>query len=191
MGARGFRSGAMYRNLKWLGALDFEYDMSVPNVGRWEAQSGGCCTVMPYFVGDLVELPLNTVQDYVLFDLWENFSIDLWKKQAQLIREKHGLISLLVHPDYVMEPRPMGTYQQLLDFVRHFQAQENVWFALPGEVNDWWRKRARMSLVDDGQGNWRIEGDGSERARLAFAEINGDSVTYRVGDGRFARANCQ
>ncbi len=190
MGARGFRSGALYRNLNWLGALDFEYDMSVPNVGRWEAQFGGCCTVMPYFVGNLLELPLNTVQDHVLFDIWGNYSIDLWKKQAQMIREKHGLISLLVHPDYVMEARALGAYQQLLDFVRHFQAQENVWFALPGEVNDWWRKRARMSLVGDGQGKWRIEGNGNERARLAFAEINGDSITYRVVDGRSARANC-
>lgn len=190
MGARGFRSGAMYRNLKWLGALDFEYDMSVPNVGRWEAQAGGCCTVMPYFVGNLVELPLNTVQDYVLFDIWENYSIDLWKKQAQLIREKHGLISLLVHPDYVMEPRALDAYQQLLDFMRHFQAQENVWFALPRDVNDWWRKRSRMSLVEDGEGEWRIEGDGSERARLAFAEISGGSITYRVVEEHTARAHC-
>jgi glycosyltransferase involved in cell wall biosynthesis len=180
MGARGFRSGAMYRNLEWFGALDFEYDMSVPNVGRWEAQFGGCCTVMPYFVGTLLELPLNTVQDYVLFDIWGSYSIDLWKKQAGLIRDKHGLISLLVHPDYVMEPRAMSVYQQLLDFLRQFRAQENVWFALPGEVNDWWRQRARMSLVEDGQGNWRIEGMGSERARLAFAELSGDSIVYRV-----------
>ena len=189
MRARGFRSGALYRNLKWFGDLDFEYDMSVPNVGRWEAQTGGCCTVMPYFVGNLLELPLNTVQDYVLFEMWGQYSIDLWKEQSRLIREKHGLISFLVHPDYVMEDRPWTIYKQLLEFICRFKAQEKMWFALPGDVNDWWRKRAQMFLVQDGQGNWRIEGPGSERARLAFAELKGDSVVYRVTEASSARAN--
>ena len=41
-GAAGFRSAALYRNLDWYGALDFSYDMSVPNVGHLEAQRGGC-----------------------------------------------------------------------------------------------------------------------------------------------------
>jgi len=189
MGARGFRSGALYRNLNWFGALDFEYDMSVPNVGRWEAQYGGCCTVMPYFVGTLLELPLNTVQDYVLFELWGKYSIELWKEQARMIREKNGLISFLIHPDYVMEDRAWGVFNQLLDFICQFQAQESVWFALPGQVNDWWRQRAQMSVAGDGQGNWRIEGPGSERARLAFAELKGDSVVYRVTEGRAGRSS--
>ncbi len=189
MGARGFRSGAMYRNLNWIGALDVDYDMSVPNVGSWEAQFGGCCTVMPYFIGQILELPLNTVQDYVLFEMWGKFSIDIWKKQVSLIHEKHGLISFLIHPDYVTEPRPLEVYQQLLDFIRQFRDQENVWCALPGEVNDWWRQRAQMVLVDDGHGSWRIEGPGSERARLAFAEVQDYSIVYRVTEGNTSRMN--
>src|SRR5580704_8149408 len=50
--ARGFRAGAMYRNLDWYDAFEFSYDMSVPNVAHLEPQRGGCCTVMPFFVGD-------------------------------------------------------------------------------------------------------------------------------------------
>ena len=57
-GSTGFRAGIMYRNQEWFHALDFEYDMSVPNVAHLEPQRGGCCTVMPYFIGNLVELPL-------------------------------------------------------------------------------------------------------------------------------------
>ena len=45
-GAKGFRSAILYRNLNWYDALDFEYDMSVPNVGHLEPQRGGCCTVL-------------------------------------------------------------------------------------------------------------------------------------------------
>ena len=34
--ARGFRAGIMYRNQDWFHALEFEYDMSVPNVAHLE-----------------------------------------------------------------------------------------------------------------------------------------------------------
>ena len=49
--AHGFRAGVMYRNLDWYDAYEFSYDMSVPNVAHLEPQRGGCCTVMPFFVG--------------------------------------------------------------------------------------------------------------------------------------------
>ena len=58
-GARGFRSGVLYRRPEWYDALEIAYDMSVPNVGHLEVQRGGCCTVMPYFIGRIVELPLD------------------------------------------------------------------------------------------------------------------------------------
>jgi hypothetical protein len=76
-GAKGFRAGAMYRNLDWYEAFDFSYDMSVPNVGHLEAQAGGCCTVRPYFIGNIVELPLTTTQDYSLFHILDDYSINL------------------------------------------------------------------------------------------------------------------
>jgi hypothetical protein len=181
MMAKGFRSGAMYRDLRWYGALEFEYDMSVPNSGRWEAQGGGCCTVMPYFVDFILELPLTTVQDYVLFELWKEYSIEIWKEQARLIREKHGLITFLIHPDYVIDMRARQAYVQLLEYLNHFRSEGDVWCALPGEVNDWWRQRASMLLVEDGNGTWRIEGTGSDRARIAVAQLSGDRIAYRIG----------
>ena len=64
--ARGFRSPIMYRRQEWLHHLDIAYDMSVPNVARLDPQRGGCCTVRPYFLGDVLELPLTTIQDYTL-----------------------------------------------------------------------------------------------------------------------------
>ena len=47
----------LYRRQEWYSALDFRFDMSVPSSGHLEPQHGGCCTVMPYFVGKMLEFP--------------------------------------------------------------------------------------------------------------------------------------
>ena len=95
-GTQGFRSGAMFQNQDWYSAFDFSYDMSVPNVAHLEPQRGGCCTVMPYFIGKILELPLTTIQDYSLFHILDDYSIDLWKHQIDLILKRNGLI--IHHP---------------------------------------------------------------------------------------------
>ena len=93
-GAVGFRSGILYRNADWYDAYDFSYDMSIPNVGHLDPQRGGCCTVMPYFIGKLVELPLTCTQDHTLFNILDDYSIDLWKRQIEIIRANYGLVSI-------------------------------------------------------------------------------------------------
>ncbi len=177
----GFRSGAMYRNQRWYHALEFEYDMSVPNVAHLEAQQGGCCTVFPYFIGDLLELPLTTTQDYALFNILQEHSLDLWIQQIELIRQQHGLISILVHPDYIQHKSGQQLYRALLGHLDKLRRDQNVLIAKPGEVNSWWRIRNQLRLVPDGSG-WRIEGQGSERAEIAYACREGDRVTYRLED---------
>src|SRR6185437_8114699 len=42
--AVGFRSAILYRKQEWYRHLDFEYDMSVPNVAHLDPQRGGCCS---------------------------------------------------------------------------------------------------------------------------------------------------
>ena len=96
----------MYREQQWYDAFEFSYDMSVPNVAHLEPQRGGCCTVMPYFVGKILELPLTTIQDYSLFHILGDYSISLWQQQIDAIREQNGLITFLAHPDYLDEPTP-------------------------------------------------------------------------------------
>ena len=177
--AAGFRSGGLYRNPEWLGALDFSYDMSFPNVAHLDPQGGGCCTVLPFFIGNIVELPLTATQDYSLFHILNDYSIDLWTRQIALITEKHGLVSFIVHPDYVMEKRARETYQRLLDYLVQLRADGRLWIALPGQVDQWWRERSQMTVVRDGS-RWRIEGKGNERARLAFGTLVGDKLTYTI-----------
>jgi peptidoglycan/xylan/chitin deacetylase (PgdA/CDA1 family) len=177
--ARGFRSPVMYRNPQWFAALEFEYDMSMPNVGHLDPQRGGCCTVMPYFIGDLVELPLTTIQDYSLFHILGQYSLDLWKQQIALITERNGLVSFIIHPDYMIEPKALKVYESLLNYLNQVSGDRTLWKALPKEVASWWRQRSKMELRQE-NGRWVISGDHSERARIAYARIEGNRVTYRL-----------
>jgi hypothetical protein len=176
-GAKGFRSAVLYRRPEWYGDLDFSFDMSMPNVANLDPQRGGCCTVFPYFIGDLLELPLTTVQDYSLFHVLNERSIDLWRTQLEIILAKNGLASFLVHPDYIIEREPQTVYKNLLSMLSELRERENVWFALPHEVDSWWRARSGMSIVKDGE-LWRITGEGAERAVLAFAKMVEGRLIY-------------
>jgi len=177
--AEGFRAGVLYRNLDWLGDLKISYDMSVPNVAHLDPQRGGCCTVMPYFIGDILELPLTTIQDYTLFDVLRQNSTELWKTQTEMILQKNGLATFLVHPDYLRTPAEHALYRDLLVYLRSVARERNAWIALPRQVNQWCRQRNNMRLVRNGD-QWSIEGPGSERARLAYARIVADKVVYEI-----------
>jgi hypothetical protein len=178
-GSAGFRAGVMYRNQRWAHALNFEYDMSVPNAAHLEPQRGGCCTVFPYFIDKLLELPLTTTQDYALFHFLGEYSQKLWHWQIDMIRQRHGLITVLAHPDYITGQRETEVYLELLRYLDLLRAEKRLWIAKPREVNDWWRLRSQLRLVRDGSG-WRIEGAGCERAQLAYAQLDGDLITYRA-----------
>ncbi|HEY1805469.1 MAG TPA: hypothetical protein VGG45_13425 [Terracidiphilus sp.] len=178
-GAVGFRSGILYRNADWYDAFDFSYDMSIPNVGHLDPQRGGCCTVMPYFIGKMVELPLTCTQDHTLFNILDDYSIDLWKRQVGIIKENHGLVTILVHPDYVIAQRPQAIYRELLKYLADLRDKDHMWAALPRDVANWWRERSEMKLVKM-NGSWAVEGPGSERARVAYARVSGDTVTYSI-----------
>jgi hypothetical protein len=185
-GATGFRAAILYRNLDWLPELEFSYDMSVPNVAHLDPQSGGCCTMFPYFIGKTLEIPVTTTQDYSLFHIIGEYTLDLWKEQAGLILAKHGLMNFIVHPDYIVDEKPRQTYRELLGYLSKLRAEKNVWITLPHEVDEWWRARGQMQLVDAG-GALRITGAGSEHARVAYARCENGQLTYSFDSNRATR----
>jgi hypothetical protein len=179
-GALGFRSAVMYRNTDWYEALDFSYDMSMPSVAHLDPQQGGCCTVMPFFIGKILELPLTTTQDYSLLNILNDYSIRLSKEQVSLIQAKHGLISFIVHPDYIIDMSARRVYRDLLQHLSDMHRRGETWIALPKDVAEWWRLRSELTLAKAG-GSWRIEGKGCERARLAYAVIDdAGNLTYEL-----------
>ena len=178
-GAIGFRSPVMYRRLDWYDAFEFSYDMSVPNVAHLDPQRGGCCTVMPYFIGELVELPLTTIQDYPLYNVLRQYTLDLWKQQCEILLKRHGLMSFIIHPDYTLSQKTRALYSSLLEYLGQLRDDRGVWLALPREVDAWWRQRSALRLEREGAG-WRIVGEGRERARLAFARKDGKGVSYSL-----------
>jgi hypothetical protein len=184
--AKGFRAAVLYRKPEWYDSLNFSYDMSIPNVAHLDAQRGGCCTVMPYFIGDVLELPVTTSQDYALFHLLNQRSIDLWKAQVELILGKSGMASFIIHPDYVMETDTKPVYEALLGYLRDLRETGQIWFGLPADIDSWWRARSRMSLVKQGN-SWRIEGEGAERAVLAYAKNVDGNLVYELPNATEAR----
>ncbi len=178
-GASGFRAAVLYRKPEWYGAFDFSFDMSMPNVAPMDPQRGGCCSVMPYFIGNLLELPVTTVQDYTLWNVLGQYSIDLWQTQMELIRSKHGLISFIVHPDYVIEKEPRSAYEGLLRHIRDTRQENNIWCARPAEIDAWWRARSKMTVEKEGN-CWRIKGKGAERACLAYARSVDGRISYEI-----------
>lgn len=177
-GAHGFRAAVLYRKPEWFEDLDFSFDLSIPNTARLDPQRGGCCTVMPFFIGDILEIPVTTTQDYTLFHLLEERSLNLWKSQVELILAKNGLASFIVHPDYILEHDTRAVYKNLLTWLQQLRATRNLWLALPSEIDAWWRTRQKMRVVKQGD-SWRIEGDGAERATLAFAQLEDGHLVYR------------
>jgi hypothetical protein len=177
--AKGFRAAVLYRTPDWYESLDVSFDMSMPNVAHLDPQRGGCCTVMPYFIGKVLEIPVTTTQDYTLFHILNQHSIDLWKTQIDLILKKNGLASFIIHPDYIIEKETRSVYEKLLSHLRELRSRTDIWFALPGEIDNWWRTRSQLRVERFGE-SWRIVGEGAERATLAYAKNVDGTLVYEL-----------
>ena len=131
----------------------------------------------------MLELPVTMVQDYSLFHILKDYSIEIWKEQISLIREKHGLMQIIIHPDYIRDTAARRVYTELLCRLSELRERGETWIALPGEVAAWWRLRNELKLVNDG-GSWHIEGEGRQRARIAYATIVDEKIMYECEPAR-------
>jgi peptidoglycan/xylan/chitin deacetylase (PgdA/CDA1 family) len=174
--AVGFRSPATHRNADWMPELGCLYDSSFPDTDPFEPQPGGCCSIVPFFLGDLVELPITLVQDHTLFEILRADSIEQWTRKSDWIIEHHGLINLITHPDYLDTPRRLRLYEEFLEYLA---AQSGGWHALPRDVAQWWRTRAGLALVQE-DGSVRIDGPAAERASVAWARAEGQDVVLDI-----------
>jgi peptidoglycan/xylan/chitin deacetylase (PgdA/CDA1 family) len=166
LGAVGFRSPATYRVIDWLPELPVDYDCSVPHADRYEPQPGGCCSLWPYMLGRIVELPWTLPQDHILFTLLRERSPKLWLQQLDAIERRFGLIQCLTHPDpgYLGDADKRALYVEFLDAVAE---RPGIWRALPREVASWWRRRDGDSGESSAQGLATMR----RRAAPAYADF--------------------
>jgi hypothetical protein len=142
--------------------LGFEYDSSYTDTDPYEPQPGGCCTYLPFFIENMVELPITLPQDHTLFEILGHRDGSTWVSKASVIRDRGGMVLALAHPDYARKPGVLGAWCELLDA---FAGDETAWQALPHEVATWWRQRAATQLQRTTKG-WQLTGPAAPRARI-------------------------
>lgn len=164
--ATGFRSPATLRVWEWMPLLGFDYDSSFPDSDVFEPQPGGCCTWLPYFNRDLVELPITVPQDHTLFVILNHQDETVWTSKIDKLRRLGGMALIITHPDYLSGGPAMKAYSTLLN---RYRDDPSAWRALPRDVSGWWRRRAasRLERADEG---WRIVGPAALEGQINFTE---------------------
>jgi glycosyltransferase involved in cell wall biosynthesis/peptidoglycan/xylan/chitin deacetylase (PgdA/CDA1 family) len=148
--ASGFRSPLMQHRLSWLHQLGAEYDASTFDTDPFEPEPDGAGTIFPFWVPGpegvgYVELPYTLVQDFTLFTILREPTIDVWKKKIAWIAARGGMVLLNVHPDYICfggsqerDEFPVSHYE---DFLAHLadNYRGQFWHALPKEVSRFYK----------------------------------------------------
>jgi peptidoglycan/xylan/chitin deacetylase (PgdA/CDA1 family) len=158
----GFRSPATGRDARWMHELPVAYDSSFPDSDPFEPQPGGCCSIMPFLFEDVVELPITLTQDHTVWEILRSPGLDLWRRKSEWLMANHGLINIIVHPDYVVEQRFLDRYEAFLAFLAE---HDDGWHALPRDVARWWRQREGLTIASGGA----VAGSTDYRASVAYA----------------------
>lgn len=152
--AVGFRSPSMLSNLEWIHDLNVEYDSSTFDTDPVEPHPAGVHTIFPFWVSNngsnhkgYVELPYTLPQDFTLFILMNEKTIDIWKKKLDWIVENGGMALLNTHPDYMNfggkglrnEQYPMEYYEEFLTYIQS-KYKDLYWHALPRDMARFWSK---------------------------------------------------
>jgi hypothetical protein len=145
--AVGFRSAFMHHNLEWLQDLNILYDGSSFDTDPFEPQPDAVDTIFPFVYqgkkGAYVEMPYTLAQDFTLFVLLKEKTIDLWKRKIDWIVERRGMVLLDTHPDYMsFRGRPSRSeyrielYTELLSYVRS-RYEGRFWHVLPRQLAEY------------------------------------------------------
>jgi peptidoglycan/xylan/chitin deacetylase (PgdA/CDA1 family) len=159
-GLRGFRAPSTLRRAEWIPQLGFDFDSSFADTDIFEPQAGGTCSIFPFFLGSVVELPYTLPQDHTLIHLLGRELLPTWTRKARWIASLGGMILTLTHPDYSGEGVYLEAYEGLLKYLAQI---DSAWRALPSQVAQWWRRRAAAELHLAG-GRPVIEWDQGARA---------------------------
>jgi hypothetical protein len=171
----GFRAPSMYHSLDWMHHLEIDYDTSTFDTDPFEPQPDGVGTIFPFWCRDgadhkgYVELPYTLPQDYLLFVLMREKTIDIWKDKLDWIAENGGMVLSATHPDYMSLPKgkckieeyPIELYEEFLAFVMN-KYEGQYWNPLPKEMARFWKEKVvnprQSKSIDQAQRAEGIEG---------------------------------
>jgi hypothetical protein len=151
-GSVGFRAPSMYHHLDWTHWLNIEYDASTFDTDPFEPQPDGMKTIFPFVVNGnssqrgYVELPYTLPQDFCLFIIMQEKTIDIWKRKLDWIAENGGMGLLITHPDYMnfdgtnlnYDEYPSLYYKNFLEYIKS-RYDGQYWHPLPKEMAHFWR----------------------------------------------------
>ncbi|HII15569.1 MAG TPA: hypothetical protein HA362_04620 [Nanoarchaeota archaeon] len=160
----GFRSAQLQRTPEFMSILadKMAYDSSVPDTDIYSPVyfRNGACTIFPFFIKKMVELPLTLQQDFRLKRMGMSpvQIAEAWKLKLKYIHERGGLATMNVHPDDFIfgSEYYLKAYE---DFLKHAEKLE-PWNANPSDIAKWWHERCNASLKGG-----KVKG--SKRARVA------------------------
>jgi glycosyltransferase involved in cell wall biosynthesis len=183
--------------------LEIEYDASTFDTDPFEPQPDGMGTIFPFCVPGrdnqkgYVELPYTLPQDFLLFVLLQEQSIDIWKKKLDWIAAQGGMALFIVHPGYMhfnkgdsaevpISPLPTGEgglgrgdeyparyYEEFLEYIKS-RYEGQYWHALPRDIARFWQsEHGKNSLISTSKkGNKRV-------CMLYYMKFKGSAILYR------------
>lgn len=190
--AVGFRSPFMHHNLDWIHDLEIEYDASTFDTDPFEPQPDGMDTIFPFWVpnprtgGGYLEMPYTLVQDFTLFTVLQETSIEIWKRKLDWVVEHGGMVLLNVHPDYVSFSNsaapagefPARLYRELLEYIRDRYAGE-YWHGLAKDLSTFCRPHRPQ----------RAKPSGRHVCMLAYSHFESDNRIKRYANALSERGD--
>ena len=148
---RSFSAPSMISRLEWMHHLDIDFSTSTFDTDPYEPQPTPSNTIFPFMVPDnngkhcFVELPYTLPQDFTLFIILKESTIDIWKDKLSWIARKGGMALMNVHPDYInfsntkcsMQEYPVKYYKDFLAFAKN-EFQGRFWHVLPEKMAKFW-----------------------------------------------------
>lgn len=123
-GMKGFRSPYLGRSAGLFEALQnfFEYDSSVPDTALLSPDPfvKGSCTVLPYKLGKLIEIPITLPLDSALLFLGykEDDIFNVWKKKTEWVKGVGGVAVLNTHAEshFLNAKGMMRAYERFVEW---------------------------------------------------------------------------
>lgn len=153
-GCTSFRSPQLQRSEDFLHELSsyFECDSSVPDTDFMSAfaAKSGCCTVFPFFIGNMAEIPITLDQDFRLIYTHKYNTEQIfnnWKEKADFICQLGGVINILTHPDdyLIGNDKYLSGYEKFLNYMAKKYEDGKVYHDTISHVARWWKERDKIN----------------------------------------------